>query len=370
MTSTTKRRKFVRFFRLAKFLLFLILGCYITYLGDVWDRYRLKRSNFAEFDEDVIELPTVISSVNQLGSVLGNETIYPKLGEDFNVSYQALTISGVFDLPPSIGNFTHNGRYDVAYSHLKIDFEQLLNASLFKITPVNFSPGMVLDYVLTYTFDDSSIQKYRISGIQSNLVPENNSEAGSWLIGSTKLYDGKYQSYSSKLGFQTIVTYAPEKKKFLEDKEPCRKVPYNDLLFTKISNEINRCPTPCRKRIFFGQRLDKIIGHLPFCKTDQELECFKAVAWNAHQSITIKPCTQLQYDAETQSSRSIPMNQARFIFRFLSPPRVTVREEYLIYDFVTMIGAIGGTMGLCIGFSFNDVCDCLINYLEKRWKQI
>ena len=36
-----------------------------------------------------------------------------------------------------------------------------------------------------------------------------------------------------------------------------------------------------------------------------------------------------------------------------------------------MIGAIGGTLGLCIGFSFNDVCNFLLNHLELgigRWQ--
>ena len=54
------------------------------------------------------------------------------------------------------------------------------------------------------------------------------------------------------------------------------------------------------------------------------------------------------------------------------PPKVTVFEEYLIYDFVTMISAIGGTMGLCVGFSFFDIMGLLLKLFEKitnRWKK-
>ena len=32
-----------------------------------------------------------------------------------------------------------------------------------------------------------------------------------------------------------------------------------------------------------------------------------------------------------------------------------MHEEYLIFDSVAMIGSIGGTLGLCIGFSFANV---------------
>ena len=45
---------------------------------------------------------------------------------------------------------------------------------------------------------------------------------------------------------------------------------------------------------------------------------------------------------------------------------VTVKEEYVIYDAVAMISAIGGTMGLCIGFSFSDFSSLLIRCIEAR----
>ena len=44
-------------------------------------------------------------------------------------------------------------------------------------------------------------------------------------------------------------------------------------------------------------------------------------------------------------------------------------EEYLIFDSVAMIGSIGGTLGLCIGFSFTNVLAMLLkllNYLRKK----
>ena len=49
-----------------------------------------------------------------------------------------------------------------------------------------------------------------------------------------------------------------------------------------------------------------------------------------------------------------------------------VKEEYLIYDILALIGAVGGTMGICIGMSFADLFRYLFNsiYLAmKRAKQ-
>ena len=53
-----------------------------------------------------------------------------------------------------------------------------------------------------------------------------------------------------------------------------------------------------------------------------------------------------------------------------SQKSVSVEEEYLIYDFVAMISAIGGTMGLCIGFSFTEVANFLLRSLEKGLKRL
>ena len=49
---------------------------------------------------------------------------------------------------------------------------------------------------------------------------------------------------------------------------------------------------------------------------------------------------------------------------------MSVKEEYLIYDMVSMISAIGGTMGLCVGFSFRECIDILLDYLEKSYKSV
>ena len=38
---------------------------------------------------------------------------------------------------------------------------------------------------------------------------------------------------------------------------------------------------------------------------------------------------------------------------------------YLINDFVKMLGSIGGTLGMCIGFSFLGVTTILLQFLER-----
>ena len=47
------------------------------------------------------------------------------------------------------------------------------------------------------------------------------------------------------------------------------------------------------------------------------------------------------------------------------PPRVKTFEEYLVYDMIAMISAIGGTMGLCIGFSFTEFSFATLKLMEN-----
>ena len=49
---------------------------------------------------------------------------------------------------------------------------------------------------------------------------------------------------------------------------------------------------------------------------------------------------------------------------FDPPEMVTMHDEYLIYDEVSMIGSIGGTLGMCIGFSFTNLMSCFLNFIQ------
>ena len=100
-----------------------------------------------------------------------------------------------------------------------------------------------------------------------------------------------------------------------------------------------------------------------------EKECFNKVALESRKNITKRPCIIVQYKVEGQTYPDIyPPNQASFIMQV--EPTIAINEEYLIYDFVAMISVIGGTMGLCIGFSFDDCTSLMMIYLEKGIKWV
>ena len=114
----------------------------------------------------------------------------------------------------------------------------------------------------------------------------------------------------------------------------------------------------------YRANLDKIKDQLPICSNDQEIRCYDSMLNVAKKTTTKKPCTKVSFHTLTSVYHGwTKPNQVKFFVTF-SPPEITVKEEYLIYDLVSMISAIGGTMGLCVGFSFNDISNFLLERAE------
>ena len=42
-----------------------------------------------------------------------------------------------------------------------------------------------------------------------------------------------------------------------------------------------------------------------------------------------------------------------------------VEEEFLIHDFVAMLSSIGGTLGMCIGFSFVGLTSFVLGHVQN-----
>ena len=85
---------------------------------------------------------------------------------------------------------------------------------------------------------------------------------------------------------------------------------------------------------------------------------------NVVSDIILKPCTRVTYKTQTAAKKQPSENMAIIDLEFVQPPTINVREEYLIYDTVAMISAIGGTMGLCIGILFYNIMGTGLNWLQ------
>ena len=62
------------------------------------------------------------------------------------------------------------------------------------------------------------------------------------------------------------------------------------------------------------------------------------------------------------------LNEAKFIYE--TGPSRTVAKQLLVYDTNDMIGSIGGSLGLYLGFSFFGIFSTIIDKLLDIWIKI
>ena len=336
---------------------FLGLGCFFIYQGEVWQRFNLRRTNFALYDEEITELPTIYTVINNPNL----ETSIPvKFGNDFKISLYEYHAISYRDLDSRTASL-NKGNNNIGNSPLVVNLQQEGNKNNFQIIPVNYVSGMHKEYVLTYIFKNSSL--YNLVNFGIALKSQNNSYVHCLL----NYFDGKVHHHRARMGEKNFLVIEPERFSFNKNIRNCREKPYHEVLFDKISDEIvQKCTEPCRPKCVrgFATGAKKIIDRFPACQTSKQSKCFYEVLKNVKNRIEAKPCTKLQYKV-VGSTWPTNKNQATFIMRFAIPSRVSVNEEYLVYDLVAVVSAIGGTLGLCIGFSFRDATRMCLEWTEK-----
>ena len=216
---------------------------------------------------------------------------------------------------------------------------------------------MPTTHEITYHFKES-LNPSLVYRVGLDMITDNNSFCGAGF------FDGYSKTYFGKLSEEQKLTISPEKYVFDKENNKCRDQPFNEILYDKISTLISeKCAKACRPPNYYLCQNMKVIEKLQICGESAETQCFKDVEEEAKQDVVLKPCTKVQYKAE---ATMWPMDalQMRFKLEFSHPPTVNVRNEYFIYNLVSVIGAIGGTMGLCIGFSFREVSRFLLRCVQ------
>ena len=117
---------------------------------------------------------------------------------------------------------------------------------------------------------------------------------------------------------------------------------------------------------------------IPLCETPEEFECAREITSDILESdytvhlleAWLKSCSNIQYLAEVLDISSLSYDDndhttIEFSYQFAYPRSVKVYEEYLIYDTIGMIGYIGGTLGMFLGFSFSNVIALAIKFFQN-----
>ena len=168
------------------------------------------------------------------------------------------------------------------------------------------------------------------------------------------------------------LTYAylkPKITKYIKDKSGCRDNSIWEIIGPEFSTSVKEA---CGDRGCTPNALpNKTLG---YCKNWKDYDCSMAqLSKTLVKHAKTVPCEKLEYSGQyiTQLLSSEASSNRLFIvmFSFKSPYTMTLNEEYYIVPTLDLIGIIGGTLGMFIGFSFygtySDIID-IIQFLASK----
>ena len=221
------------------------------------------------------------------------------------------------------------------------------------------------------------------------------SEDNAYSVTFDKRMNGNVLKHQGKMGHWALLSIKAEKFIYLKEASGCIDLSFWEMWEPAYStySGFDKCPKKCAAISLPNNRYkskQKINSYVPLfiksvdcsttiCQKNEEYIC----AWNQitpsfDQFIMKgypKTCTILQYSGEVEFDANLthldpPLygtHQVYLGYNFAPPRTVTIHEEYLIYDAIGLVGCIGGTLGMFIGFSFSSTIGALmqkINYFE------
>ena len=247
----------------------------------------------------------------------------------------------------------------------------LYHGNCYKVTPNVTTSKINVVWILMETSFDKSIPKEILPSVEIFQSSEENSYGvilDSWA-------DGKVLALYAEKNTDFFPIIQPEKYIYEQSKKKCRTESfydcYSSFIFSTKFEEYGNCSRKCFPVALPGA------SNITMCKTKDEYDCNFKLFDKFLAEITIdmcpKACSVLQY-SETiilgDRNKMYRPNKSdylrRFAYHFGKLQNVIVHKEYLIYDFVGVIGSAGGTLGLFVGFSFSNIIDTLMIFLKSR----
>ena len=354
------------FFKVVEWALFLGL-CSASYfaISGVWEQYQSYGSNFYKSSKQTLfDKPTLVI-------YLSNNSF--EYGNDFTLSYSTSSPSEKIDkrkeLNKGINIIQHNNaKIQVKYEELK--FPSYDVTSIHKITS-DFISKSEWTRIAMHLNKSSSPQK--LPTVTISLTSEKNAYG---VFHYEDYYEGQELSKNNlEFGTEIWIKVQPEKYISLDKSQSPKSFCEHNKSFyesfdTLLTEEIfKNCGSQCLP-------YSSIIHSIPICKREDELFC----AFNIFSDLRIKDtflqkcvssCSITQYVKTYEwigNWKPVQSEATTYDFSFyyaLAKNETKVFEEYLIHDLMSMIGSVGGTLGLFIGFSFNNIVSHVIYQIRK-----
>ena len=193
--------------------------------------------------------------------------------------------------------------------------------------------------------------------------------------------EGQESSYGMEPGTSIAVKLQAESYKFLNNCS--NKMSYYECLgvtfmenYDKVSQNIKDCTEQTKKCTLWPfPGVEKY--NVPLCiepPITPDFTCSEDVWDYIYNHIILKnnlcqpACSMIRYDSKIirEEFPTFTKDIFQLIYDFGNPLYMKVFEEYVIMDEMSLVGNVGGTMGMFIGFSFSGVIGLIISCFIKK----
>ena len=74
----------------------------------------------------------------------------------------------------------------------------------------------------------------------------------------------------------------------------------------------------------------------------------------------------MEYVGKKISEGSREKGSIKIGYNFAQPEMIIKYKEHLVFDMTGMVGSVGGTLGMCIGFSFTGITSTMFSYIRNN----
>ena len=172
-----------------------------------------------------------------------------------------------------------------------------------------------------------------------------------------------------------VVFYNEVNKKFITDCDDGINDVFQNFAMKILEQDFN-CSNICNP-LWLEPILNTINHDLEDCINSADYYCMYSNAVVSQITplapATLKSClikTPKVKDAKTQREEFEKKNNiSDFYLMIEMGSNREIHIEYLIYDTLSLIGTIGGTLGLFVGFSFYDFLAMIIHFVFKKTEE-
>ena len=323
---------------------------------EAFTKYQSMDTNLAHTFQEVQEHPTITICFDPVH----DEFVY---GQDFNLSVP----SDKYDLDSNKIQLGFNPALEIKLSSIISAY----NGKCYKISPLEMITDPSSVRYIAVKFDEN-MQNVPIGQIYFT------SEANSMGIARAYWYEGIFFTVNVKPNEGQEIRLVEYEFNYLSKKSGCNESQSWYDCYAEFAENLSfeECPAKCLSHSIRDgeQKLD-------YCKPNTtDWLCSNKLLRSLRKSlikdkICPRSCQIREYEGTTKEFAALNRPKTILFSYYFSPPYVAfIHQEYVLFDFLGLISAVGGTLGIFIGLSILAVIsNCfthLVSWIEIHSEQL